>query len=380
MTMGRRDTRRLGRREFLTHTSRSGAGLALAAAGLPGLLAACGRDGNQTGAPPTAPPGTAPARAEALVGDVVDFALTSPDWTGPFGFVTLRLHRGFVNGEPVHFVRTDTSDQAYADRHRLVWAPKLRPLARTAGVGAAYEVPDEPDQPVVLTTHPGMDGYTPAYRVHRVTWRGTPRELTSVAEIRAADADGQLRAQATDVVVNAAVVAWPSGQLPVDEERTAYLGGGQLLEAPDTAARTVTFKLHECYPDTRYIVVDTALEPMAEGMRVAHSPGLATATAAEATGRTNVFMNGISGPGPMGFQPSVFDSRAGEPDWSPYWDHLTYAWRDGAEPRLLTDERAIHTARDAGQLREFPGTPDTGGMTFTVNCPVPVIAPNSFAA
>jgi hypothetical protein len=183
-----------------------------------------------------------------------------------------------------------------------------------------------------------------------------------------------------DVVVNAPIVKWSSGELPVDNELTTYLGPGQLLEPPDTSSMTVKFKLHECFPNSRYIVVDTALEPMAEGMQVVHSPLLTGVSEADATGRTNVFMNGIDGPGPMGFQPSVFDSQAGAPEWSPYWDHWTYAWVEGAEPQVLRTENEIHETRDEGALDEFPGTPDTGGATFVVNCPVPVIAPNELGA
>jgi hypothetical protein len=78
----------------------------------------------------------------------------------------------------------------------------------------------------------------------------------------------------------------------------------------------------------------------------------------------------------MGFQPSVFDTQAGDPEWSPYWDHMTYAWADDAEVRVLTTEDELHAARDDGELEEFPGTPDTNGKTFVVNCPVPVIAEN----
>lgn len=32
----------------------------------------------------------------------------------------------------------------------------------------------------------------------------------------------------------------------------------------------------------------------------------------------------------------------------------------------------------SGDLEEFPGMPDTQGTAFTVNCPVPVLAPNDF--
>jgi hypothetical protein len=152
------------------------------------------------------------------------------------------------------------------------------------------------------------------------------------------------------------------------------------VEPPDTSGMRVTFKLHECFPGVRYIVADTSLEPMAEGMHIVLSPGLRDSRPAGATGRTNVFMNGLKGPGPMGFQPSVFDSQAGDADWSPYWDHMTYAWADGAQPRVLTTEEEVHAVRDSGDLEEFPGTPDTNGDVFTVNCPVPVLAPNTFRA
>jgi hypothetical protein len=58
---------------------------------------------------------------------------------------------------------------------------------------------------------------------------------------------------------------------------------------------------------------------------------------------------------------------------------MTYAWRDDATARVLPEERSVHEARDAGELDEFPGTPDTNGEVFTVNCPVPVVAPNTFS-
>jgi hypothetical protein len=204
--------------------------------------------------------------------------------------------------------------------------------------------------------------------------------LASAGEVEQARRAGQVAVERTAVVVNGPVVAWEGGALAVDDDPREYLGAGQLLEPPDRRMRRVTFKLHECFPGSRYIVADTALAPMAEGMNVVHSPRLAAATGAGATGRTNVFMNGVEGSGPMGFQPSVFDSDPGDPRWSPYWDHMTYGWAGGAEVRVLRSEAAVHEARDAGELEEFPGTPDTGGRTFPVNCPVPVLAPARFSA
>jgi hypothetical protein len=377
--MGGHESRGVGRREFLAWASQRGLLLGVAGISLPALLAACGGDepAQQGGA--ATPDTGAPRQGKPIVGDVLDHALSSTEWSGAFGFVTFRLHRGAVDGKDVWFIRTDTSDKAYADQERLVWAPKLVTLLRGNLTGDAYLISGGPDdQPVVLSTQPGRADYTPAWRLHRAAWKRQPRPLGSVAQVQAARRAGRLRVTRTDIVLNAAVVKWPSGAMPVDDDRAEYLGSGQLLEAPDTSGMMVRFKLHECFPGVRYIVTDTSMAPMAKGMHIAHSPRLQAASKAGATGRTNVFGNGVEGSGPMGFQPSVFDTQAGNPAWSPYWDHMTYTWTDGNTPRVLTTEAEVHAARDAGELQEFPGSPDTKGALFTVNCQVPVLAPNTF--
>lgn len=363
---------RIARREFLTRGALGVGAFAVA----PALLAACGSDDE-----PTAGTAAATQEARAIVGDVLDFALDSDQWEGSFGFVTLRMRPGVVDGSELWFVRTDASEEGFARRNELVWTPRLAPLADGARAGDAYLVEGGArGQATVMSSGPGRPDYTPAWRVHTVRWRAEPRLLASVAQVAAARRAGQLAVESSGVVMNASVVAWAGGELAVDTQLREALGAGQLLERPDRRMRRVTFKLHQCFPGARYIATDAALAPMADGMHLVHSPRLARATGAGATGRTNVFMNGLEGPGPMGFQPSVFDSAAGDAVWSPYWDHMTYAWKEGADVRVLASEAQVHAARDAGQLDEFPGTPDTGGRTFTVNCPVPVEAPNDFAA
>ncbi|HEV8572925.1 MAG TPA: hypothetical protein VGR49_07760 [Actinomycetota bacterium] len=369
-------TDRIGRRDFLAWASRRGLGIGLAGGALPALLAACATGAEQATRKPATP---RLAEGRPIVGDVLDFALTSDEWEGAFGFVTLKLHEGVVGGSRVFFIRTDTSDQVLAVQEGLVFVPRLAVLAEERRTGSWYEFENGmDDQPIVLSTDPGRDDYAPTWRVSRARWKASLRTLTSMREVEAARKSGELAVEKTGIVLNAAVVKWSGGEMPVDTELREYLGGGQLIEPPDTSAGEVTFKLHECFPGVRYIVADVTLAPMAEGMHVVHSPALAGASEAGATGRTNVFMNGLEGPGPMGFQPSVFDSQAGEPAWSPYWDHMTYAWKDEASARVLKTEPEVVQARDAGELDEFPGTPDTKGETFTVNCPVPVLAPNTF--
>jgi hypothetical protein len=366
---------RIDRRQLL---GRGAAALAVGGA-LPALVAACGEDkeGGTSGVQRTAA-----AEGEPIVGDVLDFALSSDEWEGAFGFVSMRLHQGLADGRKCWFIRTDTSDEAFARRGRLVFAPKLSALAGSGDTGEIYLVENGVEgQPALLSAAPGDGGYTPAWEVRRVRWRGQPRRFASIEEAERAAKEGEVAIEPTGVVLNAPVVKAPGAQIGVDRRLRAYLEGGQLIEEPDTRGREVKFKLHECFPNARYIVCDHSIEPAAMMTRTIFSPGLQEGPRrAVATGRTHVFANGIPGPGPMEHQPSVFDSDPGDPQWSPYWDHFTYEWRSGAKPRVLRTERQVNAARDAGELTEYPGTPDTRGEIFTVNCPVPVTAPATFRA
>lgn len=382
---------RLERREFLTWTGKRAVGLGAIGLSLPALLQACSRSGTPA-ARPEKPAGfslddykkraaEAQDQANPLIGDILDFKLVSDDWEGPFGFVKFRLHRGLVDGKQVFFIRTDASDEAFAMGEKLVFVPRLAPLATEALSGAAYVFTEgAADQSAVLSTEPGRDDYTPAWQIHRVSFKRGPRKLSSVAEIQQAERGGDIEVEKTKIVMNAPMVKWSSGELPVDRELKTYFPA-QLIEAPETSGMTVTFKLNECFPRTRYIVTDHSIKPAADMTKTSFAPKLQGGpTKADATGRTNVFMNGIKGIGPMGFQPSAFDFAAGEAQWSPYWDHWAYAWKKGKTPRVLTSQTAIHKARDDGELDEFPGVPDTKGEVFTVNCPGVVIAPNVFTA
>lgn len=366
---------RIDRRQLL---GRSAAALAVGGA-LPAFLAACG-DGDD-GADGSDTQQGVVAEGEPIVGDVLDFALSSDEWEGAFGFVSMRLHRALAGGgRECWFIRTDASDEGFANREGLVFAPKIRALAGSGDAGEIYLVEGGvDDQPALLSAAPGDRDYTPAWEVRRVSWSTEPRPIGSIEDAERAAKAGEIEVERSGVVLNAPVVSAPGAAIGVDRKLRAYLEGGQLIEEPDTASGEVKFKLHECFPNARYIVCDHSIEPAAAMTKTLFSPGLhAGPRRAGGTGATNVFINGIPGPGPMEHQPSVFDSDPGDPVWSPYWDHFTYEWGADAKPRVLRTERQVHAARDAGELREYPGTPDTGGEVFTVNCPVPVTAPATF--
>jgi hypothetical protein len=367
----------IGRRRFLALT---GGGLSVLAVG-----AACG-DGDsgsrRTGAAALATPTRKASDDEkqgekgtVLVGDVLDHALSDSRWSGDYGFVTMKLHEGLVDGERAYFIRTDASDEAFAEKERLVFVPLMaKALAGGRGVADIFLFTNgEQGQPAVLSTAPNKPDYTPAFVVNRVTFTGQPERLDSVSAVRSAESAGRIRLERTNIVVNYPVVKWPGGEMPVDNDRTGYLGDGQLIEPVDVEGGTVTFKLHACYPDARYIVTDVTVAPMAEMMNIAPAPAAAPLTDAGATAKILVFGNGLEGSGPMGFQKSVMDSSAGDQNWSPFWDHFTFTWNDGSQATLLKTESALLRAESAGQLRRHPGVPD--GELFMVNCPVPVAAP-----
>ncbi len=364
-------------------------------AGTAAALAACGPTGSGTSAPSAsaaAPPSASPApsvtsphptpdsAATVLAKDVVEFELRGPyKWNG--GSVTMKLHEGRLDGDPIYFVRTDASDEAFAEEVGLVWVPVLRlAIEKEGGAGRIFLFDDAAadGQLPVLSTGPGGDDFTPLYRVNRVTFAGEPMLLDSAAAVDAAAGDASVTVEETDVIVNYPVVKWAGGELPVDTVVEKPLEGGPLLAAPDLDAMVVTFKLHQCFPESRYIVTDTSAVPMAPMMSIQGSPGTTGLAEAGAASTITVFGNGLNGPGAMGFQPGIFREKAGQPAWSPLWDHFTAVWKDESKAVLLKTQAELDERVAAKEIELFKGTPDTGGEGFVVNCPSPIVAPNDF--
>lgn len=319
--------------------------------------------------------------ARAIVGDVVDFTL-SPDgrWDGPFGSVTLKLHPGWFNGGDAWFIRTDASDQAFAEAEGLVCVPLLKNALAAEGSFATlyrFAAGAEGQRPV-LSTVPTEENFTSAFQVVDVAFSGEPVLLDAAAAIEEAAAARTVTLTPTGVIVNYPLIVWPDGGLAADPELAMPLGAGPLIEAPDLENGLVTFKLHQCYPGSRYIATDTSAVPMAPMMGLVASAPTQLLREAKATAPIYVFGNGLPGPGVMGFQPAVFNSKAGDVIWSPFWDHFVVMWKDPEQATVLTSEAEIMAAVEAGTVELFTGTPDTHPNGFVVNCPSPVLAPNTY--
>ncbi len=363
----------ISRRQFLSLTALSGTGL---------LLAACGGqtavpDPTTTPLPPTSAPAVANAsgEVEVMAKDVLDFALETDEWSGQYGWVKFRLNEGRHNGDSIYFIRTDASDQAYAEANGLVFVPLLnqgRDIAKPL-----YVFPDE-DLPPVLGSAPSDEDYISLFQVIEVELTDPRAGTGSAADVETAVADGQAGLTETGIYVNFPVVRWAGGELAVDDELTATLGNGQLIEPVDTAEMTVTFKLHQCFPGSRYILTDTSSVGMAPMMSVPASAPSQAMMDAGGTDEIWVFANGIPGSGVMGFQPAIFDNKAGQAAWSPFWNHFTLSWVDESQARVLRSSAEIRELLEAGELEQFNGVPDSHPNGFVVNCPAPILAPNTF--
>lgn len=82
---------------------------------------------------------------------------------------------------------------------------------------------------------------------------------------------------------------------------------------------------------------------------VMHVPSLANVPA-ESRANVYVFENGVSGKGPLGFQPDVFNNPPGADGYTPLRQIILVQWADGAQARVLKSEAEVLQAQTAGEL------------------------------
>jgi hypothetical protein len=89
---------------------------------------------------------------------------------------------------------------------------------------------------------------------------------------------------------------------------------------------------------------------MMMGPSVVHVPELADVPGS-AVASVYVFKNGVAGQGPFGFQPDIFDSVPGDPDYSPLRSVNLVTWNEGASPVEMHSVEEIEAASQRGQVR-----------------------------
>src|ERR687891_1404915 len=301
--------------------------------------------------------------------------------------IDIPLLKGYENGNEIYFIATDVSDEKTASvvtnmtGFEVNHAPILAQTPETARAqtyaftnGIAGDGPFGFQVPVV-NGKPGDEGYSPLQQINLVAWNydATPRELTSIEEITAAEQSGELSINQTDIIANQQAIQWQNGSLMVREDAnsinddTPYMGG-QVLNI-DTENMIVTMVAHRGWgPDGKtiyYIVTDATPEMPANMM------GVSFVKADEIIATTPVavdllqFGKGIRGSGPMGFQSGIGVANPDDTNYSPLWRISFIEWKDPSKARILENIHDVAAMQKAGLITVVPAM----GGKHVVNCP-----------
>lgn len=133
---------------------------------------------------------------------------------------------GYLDGQEIRFVHTEASDPKVADtltamvHSRVLVVPSLAQVPASA-LANVYVFTnglkgDGPlgGQPDVFDASPTTTAYSPLRALNLVTWKpgASVREFKSVAEVKAAEARGELTIQRLGVVINMPLQTWPGGR------------------------------------------------------------------------------------------------------------------------------------------------------------------------
>lgn len=134
--------------------------------------------------------------------------------------------KGYLEGQEIQFIHTEASDSKVAEMlTKMMGSPVLvvpalaqapEALLSTVYVfknGVRGEGPFK-FQPDVFDNPPGAPGYRPLRAVHLVTWKNerAARLLKSAAEVKEAEAKGDVSIERPGVVANMPLVTWPGGR------------------------------------------------------------------------------------------------------------------------------------------------------------------------
>ncbi|MCV0431450.1 hypothetical protein [Nitrosopumilus sp.] len=302
---------------------------------------------------------------------------------------TIPMHQGYYDGEDVYFIITDSSDPTHAEiiTENQGWQVELAPLLKNTpeeALSKTYMFTNgikgngvHGFQGEVFTSTPAQADVYSALTSHvHVTWNdgATPRILDSDVMIMKADENNEITLTSVDVVLNMPQIVWPDGQMMVKEDKTLTdvtpYGGGQVLDI-DTEEMNVTFITHRGWgPDGRtiyYIVTDATPSGPADMMGVVSSPTSASLIANSAAVDLYQFKNGLTGTGPLGFQPGIAVGAPGDANYSPMWRIFMIGWDNPDDAQLLETIDDINAYKEAGLITIGIARPMDSD--HVVNCP-----------
>jgi hypothetical protein len=287
--------------------------------------------------------------------------------------VTIPLHQGYYMGKAVYYIITDSSNSAYADiisknqASKVNFASLLENATKDA-VSKTYlftnGVPGDGVhgfQGEIFTSTPIQTDVYSALRSHvQVTWidASTPIILDSEKAVIDTANKGLVRLSKLDVVLNMPQIVWPGGQMPVKSNKTITdetpFVGGQITDI-NLTNRTVTFIAHKGWDSQGktiyYIVTDTTPIGPANSLGVTHVPKNSALISNAAAVDMFHFMNGIKGPGPLGFQAGIASGFPGDENYSPMSRIYFISWNDPESSVILQTKSEIDAFEKSGLIR-----------------------------
>ena len=160
-----------------------------------------------------------------MLGVLLFITACAPQQNGP-AKAELPAGKAYAEGKEIYFVHTEASDAGVAEKltnmmkSPVVLVPSLanvpdealanvyvftNGLEGTGPFGFQVDVFDNP---------PGTDAYSPLRRLNVITWTdgASARELTSAADVLAAESAGELAIEQPGVVINMPFVVWDGGK------------------------------------------------------------------------------------------------------------------------------------------------------------------------
>ena len=303
------------------------------------------------------------------------------------------MHEALYNGGSVFYIITDSSNSNDASQisnnqdWKVQQAPLLDKVNRdlldkiyifTNGVpgNGTRGFQDE-----VFSNTAQDKGYTTLSQVVQVSWNmnNVPTVLKSVDEILAANMSNKLSLKNIDTVLNTPQISWPNGQFTIRDDKTlsdqTSYTESQVLNI-DITNKFVTFIAHRGWgPDGRsiyYIIPSGTPEEPAKLMGLMNTPSLSNFSSA--TRDLYHFSNGITGPGPFGFQEGITSAQPGDSSYSPICKVSLITWNDPHSVSLLENIADINSAQSSGSISVKSAS--VSNNDYLLDCPI-VEIPNN---
>jgi hypothetical protein len=287
--------------------------------------------------------------------------------------VTIPLHQGYYLGKAVYYIITDSSDSTLADviTTNQDWKVNHAPLLANAtkdAVSKTYvftngvlgdgvygfqgeiftSTPEHEDEYSALTSHVNVTWNDGALRII----------LDSENEMLIAEKLGKIVLSEQDFVLNMPQIVWPEGQMAVKANKTitdeTTFVGGQIIDI-DLTNKTTTFIAHQGWNSNGkqifFIVTDATPIGPAKSMGILNVQKNAALISNPAAIDMFHFMNGIQGPGPLGFQSGISSSFLGDANYSPMSRIYFIEWSDQNSISIVQTTKEIHELEESGLIR-----------------------------